>query len=88
MVAKSRSSEGEDWRLALKWIDQDGNFRQGTIPCSALIKSPAQVVAYLADNGLEIRHALNSQGGAPLSSTFLITSQCERVCWVLIIMAG
>lgn len=71
VVAKVRSSEGDDWRLALKWIDQDGNFRQGTIPCSVLMKSPAQVVAYLADNGLEIRHAINSQGGSAFIVNFL-----------------
>lgn len=71
VVAKVRSSEGEDWRLALKWTDQDGHFRQGLIPCSALMKSPAQVVAYLADNGLEIRHAINSQGGSAYIVNFL-----------------
>ena len=52
VIAKVRSSEGEDWRLALKWTDQDGHFRQGLIPLSALMKNPTQVVAYLADNGL------------------------------------
>ena len=35
------------------------------------MKSPAQVVAYLADNGLEIRHAINSQGGSAYIVNFL-----------------
>ena len=86
VVAKVRSSEGDDWRLALKWIDQDGNFRQGTIPCSVLMKSPAQVVAYLADNGLEIRHAINSQGGSAFIVNFL--NRFPVRARVLTIMAG
>ena len=35
------------------------------------MKNPTQVVAYLADNGLEIRHAINSQGGSAYIVNFL-----------------
>lgn len=61
VVAKARTAEGADWRLVLRWVDQDGNEREGMIP-AALVTNPAQVLAYLASNGLEIRHSLGTQG--------------------------
>ena len=75
VIAKVRSSEGEDWRLALKWTDQDGHFRQGLIPLSALMKTPLKWWHIWPTMGLKSGTPLIRKEEAPISSTSSIASR-------------